>query len=151
VAHLTTLRVRSYECDSYGHVNNAVYLNYLEFARMTYLREMGFDMRRFRELGYGVWVARLDIRFQRPAGPDDELAIVTTPTKKGTTSGTLRQTIRRGADSICEALVTWVCVNASGKPSRLPADFDLPELAPHEPEPPYGTEGRDPPCPLEGP
>ena len=33
--------VRSYECDSYGHVNNAVYLNYLEFARMSALLEKG--------------------------------------------------------------------------------------------------------------
>ena len=37
-------KVRSYECDSYGHVNNAVYLNYLEFARMSALEENGFTL-----------------------------------------------------------------------------------------------------------
>lgn len=130
MTHLTTLQVRSYECDSYGHVNNAVYLNYLELARMTYLRDMGFDMHRFRRLGYGVWVARLDIRFRAPATTEDQLTIETTPVKKGKTSGMLRQVVRRGSDSICEADVTWVCVGASGTPSRLPDEFDLPGLAP---------------------
>lgn len=100
---------------------------------MTYLRDMGFDMRRFRQLGYGVWVARLDIRFRRPAGPEDELTIATAPVKKGKTSGTLRQVVRRGPDAVCEALVTWVCVDETGKPSRLPEAFDLPALAPHAP------------------
>ena len=37
MAHESTLTTRSYECDSYGHVNNAVYLNYLEFARIRFL------------------------------------------------------------------------------------------------------------------
>ena len=30
------VEVRSYELDSYNHVNNAVYLNYLEYARMEF-------------------------------------------------------------------------------------------------------------------
>jgi acyl-CoA thioester hydrolase len=145
VTHVTTLRVRSYECDSYGHVNNAVYLNYLEYARMTYLRDMGFDMRRFRRLGYGVWVARLDIRFRLPAVAEDELTITTTPVKKGKTSGALQQTVRRGTDTVCEARVTWVCVNPSGRPSRLPEEFDLPGLAAHEPEA-ESTQWESPHC-----
>ena len=32
--HATRLTVRPYECDSYGHVNHAVYVNYLEHARI---------------------------------------------------------------------------------------------------------------------
>ena len=32
------IEVRTYELDSYGHVNNAVYLSYFEYTRMKYLR-----------------------------------------------------------------------------------------------------------------
>jgi len=32
-----SLKVRSYELDSQGHVNYAVYLNYLEYARVSVL------------------------------------------------------------------------------------------------------------------
>ncbi len=35
------LTVRGYELDSYGHVNHAVYLNYLEQARWEIIREAG--------------------------------------------------------------------------------------------------------------
>ena len=49
---ITTFKVRSYECDSYGHVNNAVYLNYLEFARMSALFEKGFTLEKMKEKGY---------------------------------------------------------------------------------------------------
>ena len=41
--HTTEITVRSYECDSYNHVNNAVYLNYLEHARMDFLHAANFD------------------------------------------------------------------------------------------------------------
>ena len=37
----TRLNVRSYELISFGHVNNATYLNYLEYARGDYLRQRG--------------------------------------------------------------------------------------------------------------
>lgn len=39
--HECDFEVRSYEVDSLNHVNNAVYLNYLEFARTKYLNESG--------------------------------------------------------------------------------------------------------------
>lgn len=37
----TTLEVRWRDLDALGHVNNAVYLTYLEQARVHYLRELG--------------------------------------------------------------------------------------------------------------
>jgi len=36
-----TLQARGYELDSYGHVNNAVYLNYTEQARWQLFKELG--------------------------------------------------------------------------------------------------------------
>ena len=36
-------RVRFRDCDSLGHVNNAVYLTYLEEARVDLRNEFGFD------------------------------------------------------------------------------------------------------------
>ena len=39
--YIYQLTARGYELDSYGHVNNAVYLNYTEQARWELFRELG--------------------------------------------------------------------------------------------------------------
>jgi acyl-CoA thioester hydrolase len=132
------LRVRTYECDSYNHVNNAVYLHYLETARYEFLKDIGFDYKEMISRGYGVYVARIEIDYQKPARADEEIVIESEPVKKGAVSGIIRQTIRRGEDVIVTAKVTWVFVDAKGAPVKLPAEFDKPGLYP--PPPPIINE-----------
>ena len=124
------MRVRTYECDSYGHVNNANYLNYLEYARYEFLRAIGFDYPQAINAGYGVYVARVEIDYKKPAITDDELLIRSWPVKKGAVSGVLVQEIRRGEDLIAAAKVTWAFVDSNGIPVKIPAEFDLPGLRP---------------------
>jgi hypothetical protein len=56
--HTTPLTVRPYECDSYGHVNHAVYVNYLEHARMQFLLAAGFDFKGLVAAGFFMIVSR---------------------------------------------------------------------------------------------
>jgi len=128
--HETTLQVRTYELDGYGHVNNAVYLNYLEYARTEYLRFVGFDYPGAIAAGYGLYVARVEIDYKRPAFLDDRLTIKTRPVKKGAVSGIMAQTIFRADQVIIEARITWAFVDASGTPTKIPAPWDLPGLKP---------------------
>ncbi|MDR0555044.1 MAG: acyl-CoA thioesterase [Treponema sp.] len=125
-----SLTVRTYECDSYGHVNNAHYLNYLEFARYEFLKGVGFDYPALIKAGFGVYVARVEIDYKRPAFTDDTLTIRTRPVKKGAVSGVLAQEICRGEDLLAEALVTWASVDSRGTPARLPPAWDVPGLRP---------------------
>ncbi|MDR1390461.1 MAG: acyl-CoA thioesterase [Treponema sp.] len=127
-----TLVVRTYECDSYGHVNNANYLNYLEYARYEFLRDIGFDYQTVVKAGYGVYVARVEIDYKKPALPDDVLIIQSWPVKKGAVSGVIAQEIKRGADLIAQAKVTWAFVDSKGMPSKIPPEWDLPGLFPTE-------------------
>ncbi|MDR0685450.1 MAG: acyl-CoA thioesterase [Spirochaetaceae bacterium] len=124
------IRVRTYECDSYGHVNNANYLNYLEYARFEFLRDINFDYPGMIKAGYGVYVARVEIDYKRPAVMDDEILIQSWPVKRGAVSGVIAQKITRGDDTIVEAKVTWAFVDERGVPSKLPPQFDTPLLAP---------------------
>lgn len=124
------LTVRTYECDSYGHVNNANYLNYLEYARYELLRDAGFDYPAMIEAGYGIYVARVEIDYKKPALADDELVIKSWPAKKGAVSGIIAQEIWRGDDLLAQAKVTWAFVDSNGQPTKLPLRWDMPGLRP---------------------
>ncbi|MDR1588119.1 MAG: acyl-CoA thioesterase [Treponema sp.] len=125
-----SLQVRTYECDSYGHVNNANYLNYLEYARYEFLRAAGFDYPAVVKAGYGVYVARVEIDYRKPALTDDVLTIKSWPAKKGAVSGVIAQEIWRGEDLIVTAKVTWAFVDSRGLPVKIPKEWDLPGLRP---------------------
>jgi len=125
-----TLKVRTYECDSYGHVNNANYLNYLEFARYEFLRDVGFDYQAMIKAGFGIYVARIVIDYKKPAITGDELVIQSWPVKKGAVSGVIAQEIRRGEELLSEAKVTWAFVDSKGIPAKLPPEWDMPGLKP---------------------
>jgi acyl-CoA thioester hydrolase len=124
------LTVRTYECDSYGHVNNANYLNYLEFARYEFLRAIGFDYPGAVKAGYGVYIARIEIDYKKPAVTDDALVIRSWPVKTGAVSGVIAQKITCGDDTIAEAKVTWAFVSVSGSPVKIPPEYDMPGLKP---------------------
>ena len=125
-----TLKVRTYECDGYGHVNNANYLNYLEYARYELLKDVGFDYAAMLKAGYGVYIARIEIDYKKPALTDDELLIKSWPIKKGAVSGVIAQEILRGDDLLVKAKVTWAFVDSRGMPSKLPPEWDMPGLKP---------------------
>ncbi len=70
-------KVRHYEMDALGHVNNAVYLHYLEQAAYEHSAAAGFSDERTRELG-GMWIVRRhEIEYLRPATAGDVLQVVT--------------------------------------------------------------------------
>jgi YbgC/YbaW family acyl-CoA thioester hydrolase len=68
--------VRGYELDSYGHVNNAVYLNYFEQARWEIFRKLDlFDY--FQKNNLLLVVTEMKIRYSREVTLFDELMVKT--------------------------------------------------------------------------
>ncbi|MGI5058865.1 acyl-CoA thioesterase [Treponema pectinovorum] len=130
---ITNLKVRPYECDSYNHVNNAVYLNYLETARMDFLEKIGFKYDELFNAGYYLFVTHVDIHYKVSAKMHEELEIQTKPVKMGAVSGTMHQIIKKPDGQIsAEADVTWACVNKEAKPSKIPQEFMVEGLIPEK-------------------
>ena len=75
-AYTYPFTVRGYELDSFGHVNNAVYLNYFEQARWEILREEGLK-EKFIENGWFLVVTQCNVRYHREARMFDELEVQT--------------------------------------------------------------------------
>ena len=64
-------RVRGYECDALGHVNNAVYQHYLEQAATEASAEAGYDLNWYAERGVAAYLPAVQAMTRRlfPHGP----------------------------------------------------------------------------------
>ncbi|MCF2986282.1 acyl-CoA thioesterase [Neisseria gonorrhoeae] len=102
------LTVRNYHLDGYGHVNNARYLEFLEEARWAFFEKRGL----MHELaGLILIVARIDIRYSRPAVEGDVLQFSCRP---GMRRIVLTQTITLpNGKTAAEADITLMPVHAA--------------------------------------
>ncbi len=67
-----TLKVRDYECDLQGIVNNANYQHYLEHTRHEFLSSLGVSFAGLHEQGVDPVVARINMAFKTPLKSGDE-------------------------------------------------------------------------------
>ena len=107
-------RVRFRDVDAMGHVNNAVFLTYLEEARIAYLL-------RFDATVQEMILARAEIDFRAPLRSGDELEIGVRPFAVGTKSFQLEYVVRSGQTVAAEAKTVIVSYDyESGRPVELP-------------------------------
>ena len=66
------MKVRDYECDLQGIVNNANYQHYLEHTRHEFLTLTGVSFARLHEEGIDPVLARLTMAFKTPLKSGDE-------------------------------------------------------------------------------
>jgi len=134
----TTVEVRSYELDSFDHVNHSVFLNYLEYARYEALKKGGFPYGEMIARGWGVYVVRLEIDYVSQARLGDRLLIRTRARSRRRSTLVISQDIHREDEpevTIARALVTAVWVDSSGRPMRVPAEVQAAlgiDVAPEE-------------------
>lgn len=82
LTHRMSFDVRPAELDSFGHVNNARYLEYLEWARAEWGRVRGLSYSRFHTWGVIPAVVEARLRFLKECSLGDTLTIETTPEVK---------------------------------------------------------------------
>ncbi|MBE6842320.1 MAG: acyl-CoA thioesterase [Ruminococcus sp.] len=74
IYHLT---VRGYELDSFGHVNNAVYLQYAEAAKWDFFNQTGL-LENITADGYFPVILENNLRYMHELKMMDEVAVETT-------------------------------------------------------------------------
>lgn len=119
----TQIRVRHYEMDTLGHVNNAIYQHYLENAAIEHLEHLGFSLERYQQMG-GVFVLRrIEIDYLRPACAGDTLLITTWLEKMRGPRAIRRYEIRKQNEEqllvTAEALWVWVDLKTM-RPKAIP-------------------------------
>ena len=143
--YASLVRVRFNECDPLGHVNNAVYLNYLEQVAIDHASSLGWSGNELNASVGAVFVARKhEITYHQPAFENDWLLVCTWPTEMRGARGMRSYTVSRFVgdragwvdrrlpfaempvvekrDLIVSAQTEWAFMNvATGRPVRIPA------------------------------
>ncbi len=122
----TRISVRSYELDSFGHVNNATYLQYFEIARCDWLEHAGLPFPEIQRAGIQIVIADANIKFMSPAFFTDDLDITCSCSEVTGASVTFTYAITCEARGVLLATgsTKGVCIDGtSGKPRRWPETF----------------------------
>jgi acyl-CoA thioester hydrolase len=116
-------RVEWRDLDPAGHVNNGVYLAYVEDCGLQWLRSRGWPMERLVAEGLGIVARQHRIEYRQPALLDDELELFTWAAEPGTTSVVRYTFVTRRGDGALIARArshqVWIDLEA-GAPTPMP-------------------------------
>ncbi|MCB0200954.1 MAG: thioesterase family protein [Anaerolineae bacterium] len=123
-AHRQQQTVQWRDLDSAGHVNNAVYVDYIEDAARQDLAALGWPSGRLNDLGLDVATHRLHMEYRLPALLGDELIITTWAAEISEDAGMRYTTVTRALDDelLFQARATWGCIDLQTRARvKLPA------------------------------
>ncbi len=116
------IEVRFRDLDLLGHVNNAVYLTYLEVARTSYYEEvldMSFDQR--DEVDFNLVNVEMD--FLRPVEFKDDVEVGVRTVDVGDSSMSTEYRVDVEGETAAEASTVQVAVDEEGRPKEVPEDW----------------------------
>ncbi len=119
------IEVRFRDCDPLGHVNNAVYLTYLEQTRLFHWRTLwGFGLDPSPSVP-GVIMARAEIDFKKQVTYGETLDVTITVAAIGRTSFTYEYAlVNAGGELVASARTVQVMYDyANGRPAPIPDDI----------------------------
>ena len=130
-------RVRQYECDAYGHLNNVNYVRYLQEAIVEANASAGYTLARPSPAIWRWQTRRLDIEYLRPVRYGDTVELqISAP---GGAAGLVRRVgefrLAGSGDRVAQAVVEAVPVDAASGQTL--------ELAPTVSEEPPGPAAAD--------
>ena len=128
-AHETQIRVRYGETDQMGVVYHGNYAQYLEVARVEWLRSIDISYKKMEEEGVMLPVVNLNINFKKPALYDEVITIKTKLREKPTVKIIIDQELYNEKDQlIANSSITLVFVDMKTKrPINCP-DYLLEKL-----------------------
>jgi acyl-CoA thioester hydrolase len=126
-AHIIELQVQPADVDAYEHVNNAVYLTWLDRVAWSHSAALGVPLERCLALRRGMAAQRIEIDYLRAAVRGDRIQAATwIVAADGRLRAERRFQILRTTDraTLARARVDYVCINLdSGRATRMPEIF----------------------------
>ena len=124
--HVIGLEVEARDIDAYDHVNNAVYLTWLDRAAWSHSAALGVPLEKCVALRRGMAALRTEIDFVRAALRGDRVRVATWIAVADRLRVERRFQVLRAADgaTLARARTEYVCINLdSGRAVRMPELF----------------------------
>jgi len=118
------LKVRDYECDIQGIVNNSVYQNYLEHTRHEFLYSKNLSFEELHKQGVDAVVARIEMSYKTPLKPGDEFISKLYLTKEGVKYVFHQSIFRKFDDKLCLKAKVEAVVIINGRLAASHPDLD---------------------------
>lgn len=105
------MKVRDYECDAQGIVNNANYQHYMEHTRHEFILSRGIRFSELHEQGIDPVVARITLEYKSPLKGGDEFVSKLNVKKEGIRYVFEQHIYRIEDERLCvKATVECVCI-----------------------------------------
>lgn len=115
------IEARSYELDPYGHLNNAVYVNWFEHGRSAFLRERGLSWTSVpEEYGVRVVIVRCEIDYRAEIRLHDRVTVSTSISRFGRSSFAFVQKIAFPDGRVAAAATNVMVCVADGRAAPFP-------------------------------
>lgn len=126
-AHVIELGVGPADIDAYDHVNNAVYLTWLDRAAWSHSAALGVPLAQCLRLRRGMAAQRIEIDYLRAARAGDRVRAATwIVSADARLRATRHFQVLRSADgaTLARARIDYVCINLdTGRAARMPESF----------------------------
>ena len=105
------MKVRDYECDLQGVVNNANYQHYMEHARHEFLETLGVNFGKLHEDGIDAMVAKITIEYKLPLRSGDKFVIGINIQRQGAKIVFTQDLFRLSDGKLCtKGIVETICL-----------------------------------------
>ncbi len=117
-AHEIEFKVRDYECDIQGVVNNGVYQNYLEHSRHEFLQSRGINFAEVTAAGVNLVVIRAELDYKNSLVSNDHFVVRSLVRQVSRVRFEFKQDIFRLPDEtlMLAAIITGTSLNRRGRP-----------------------------------
>lgn len=99
--HQYPLTIREFHLDTFGHVNNATYLQIYEEARWQFITEKGYGLDKIKLSGLGPVILEIKLRFLKELQLRTAIIIHSQTVEYSGKIGTIRQWITDSNGNIC--------------------------------------------------
>lgn len=111
------MKVRDYEVDAEGIVNNAVYLHYLEHTRHEFCDNAGLSFREMHSKGIDPVLSRVEIDYKTPLGLGEKFVSKLNLSRRGPLFVFQQDIYKPDGTPVVKALVSVACLE-NGRLSR---------------------------------